>query len=120
MKARAETEQFAYSDKSSIAKAMNYFLKNYKGLTLFLTNENLPIDNNAAERILRNPVIGRKTWYGTHSPQGGDTAAVLFSIFESCKLNNVNPSAYLKRVIQAIHAGEPLFTPATYKTTLSN
>jgi transposase len=119
MKARAETEQFNYSDKSSIVKAMNYFLKNYKGLTLFLTNENLPIDNNAAERILRNPVIGRKTWYGTHSPQGADTAAVMFSIFESCKLNNVNPSTYLKRLTQALHAGEPLFTPATYKTTLS-
>ena len=119
MKARAETEQFAYSDKSSIAKAMNYFLKNYQGLTLFLTNENLPIDNNAAERSLRNPVIGRKTWYGTHSPQGADTAAVLFSIFESCKLNQVNPSAYLKRLIQALHACEPLFTPATYKTALS-
>jgi len=118
MKARAETEQFNYSDKSSIAKAMNYFLKNYQGLTHFLTHENLPIDNNAAERILRNPVIGRKTWYGTHSPEGADTAAVLFSIFESCKLNQVNPAAYLKRLIQTLHAGEPLFTPATFKTTL--
>ena len=119
MKTRAETEQFHYSDKSSIAKAMNYFLKNYEKLTLFLTNESLPIDNNAAERILRNPVIGRKTWYGTHSPQGADTAAVLFSLFESCKLSGVNPSAYLKNLIQALHAGEPLFTPATYKATLS-
>ena len=119
MKERAETEQFKYSDKSSIVRAMNYFLKNYKGLTLFLAHEHLPIDNNPAERILRNPVIGRKTWYGTHSPQGAETAAVLFSIFESCKLNTVTPSAYLKRLIQALHAGEPLFTPATYKTTLS-
>ncbi|MBU6376042.1 MAG: IS66 family transposase [Bdellovibrionales bacterium] len=119
MKARAETEQFAYSDKSSIAKAMNYFLKNYEGLTLFLTHADLPIDNNAAERILRNPVIGRKTWYGTHSPQGAETAVVLFSIFESCKLNGVNPQAYLKRLVQSLHRGEPLFTPATYKTALN-
>jgi transposase len=119
MQSRAETEQFNYSDKSSIAKAMNYFLKNYRGLTLFLSNENLPIDNNAAERILRNPVIGRKSWYGTHSPDGADTAAVLFSIFESCKLNQVNPAAYLKALIQSLHAGTSLFTPAVYKTTLS-
>jgi hypothetical protein len=98
---------------------MNYFLKNYRGLTLFLSNENLPIDNNAAERILRNPVIGRKSWYGTHSPDGADTAAVLFSIFESCKLNQVNPAAYLKALIQSLHAGTSLFTPAVYKTTLS-
>jgi hypothetical protein len=119
MKARAETEQFNYSDKSSIAKAMNYFLKNYPGLTLFLSNEELPIDNNAAERILRNPVIGRKTWYGTHSPEGADTAAVLFSIFESCKLNNVSPSAYLKQMLQALHAGAPLLTPHSYKVSLN-
>lgn len=116
MKARAETEQLAYSDKSSIAKAMNYFLKNYRGLTLFLTNAALPIDNNAAERILRNPVIGRKTWYGTHSPQGADTAAVLFSIFESCKLNQVNPSTYLKALVAALHSGAPLFTPASFRS----
>ncbi len=116
MKKRAETEQFNYSDKSSIFKAMVYFLNNFEGLTLFLSNESLPIDNNAAERILRNPVIGRKTWYGTHSPQGADTAAVLFSIFESCKLNRVNPSAYLNRLVQALHAGEPLFTPHSYAT----
>jgi transposase len=115
MKARAETEQFAYSDKSSIAKAMNYFLKNYEGLTIFLTNADLPIDNNAAERILRNPVIGRKTWYGTHSPQGADTAAVLFSIFESCKLNQVNPSSYLKALLKTLHSSAPLFTPASFK-----
>ena len=120
MRKRAETEQFNYSDKSSIVKAMNYFLKNYAGLTLFLTHENLPIDNNAAERILRNPVIGRKTWYGNHSPQGADTTAVLFSIFESCKLNRVNPSKYLNRLIQALHAQEPLFTPYTYSTQFNS
>ena len=119
MKQRAETEQFNYPDKSSIAKAMVYFLKNYEGLTRFITREALPIDNNAAERILRNPVIGRKTWYGTHSPQGADTAAVLFSIFESCKLNQVDPAAYLKRLVQALHAGEALFTPHTYATQIA-
>lgn len=118
MKSRAETEQFAYSDKSSIAKAMNYFLKNYTELTLFMTNECLPIDNNGAERILRNPVIGRKTWYGTHSPAGADTAAVLFSIFESCKLNEVNPAMYMKALVQSLHSGAPLFTPAVYKNNL--
>jgi transposase len=119
MRKRAEAEQFKYSDKSSIARAMVYFLNNYQGLTLFLTHEALPIDNNAAERILRNPVIGRKTWYGNHSPEGADTAAVLFSIFESCKLNKVSPSAYLNRLVQAIHAGEALFTPHSYATQLS-
>jgi len=56
-----------YSSKSHLGKAMGYFLKNYEGLTLFLKNPDLPIDNNPAERQLRSPVVGRKTWYGTHS-----------------------------------------------------
>lgn len=119
MKQRAEAEQCNYSSKSSIAMAMTYFLKNYEWLTLFLTNAEIPIDNNPAERILRNPVIGRKTWYGNHSPQGADTAAVLFSIFESCKINNVNPSVYLNRLIQTLHAGGALFTPYVYATQIA-
>ena len=49
---------------------MSYFLENYDGLTLFLKNPSLPIDNNQQERLLRNPVVGRKTWYGTHSKRG--------------------------------------------------
>ncbi|MEK6704594.1 MAG: IS66 family transposase, partial [Bdellovibrionota bacterium] len=86
----------AYSTKSSLAKAMNYFLRNFKELTAFLGNAAIPIDNNSQERLLRNPVIGRKTWYGTHSKRGAETMAILFSIVESCKLNGVNPREYLK------------------------
>lgn len=114
MRDLAQVEQFSYSAKSSIAKAMNYFLSHYAELTLFMSQSDLPIDNNAAERILRNPVIGRKTWYGTHSRQGAETTAVLFSIIESCKLNNVNPREYLPAIVRAIHNGGPIFTPHTY------
>ena len=117
MKILAQIEQAQYSSKSSIAKAMNYFLGNYDELTLFITNPEFPIDNNAAERILRNPVIGRKTWYGTHSRQGAETTAVLFSIIESCRLNKVNPRKYLPALVAAIHKGEPPFTPHIYAKT---
>ncbi|MGK5087986.1 IS66 family transposase [Bdellovibrionota bacterium FG-2] len=117
MRAIAQADQVKYSSKSSIAKAMNYFLENYEGLTLFVTSSEFPIDNNAAERILRNPVIGRKTWYGTHSRQGAETTAVLFSIIESCKLNKVNPREYLPALVAALHCGQPPFTPHTYSKT---
>lgn len=105
-----------FSAKSSIVVAMNYFLKNYDGLTLFTEPGQLdvPIDNNVQERLLRNPVIGRKTWYGTHSKQGAKTTAVLFSIIESCKLNRVNPRDYLRAVVAHIHAGKPAFTPRQF------
>lgn len=114
MKALAQSEYSNYSSKSSIAKAMNYFLENYDELTHFTTDPDLPIDNNAAERILRNPVIGRKTWYGTHSRLGAETAAVLFSIIESCKLNKVNPREYFPAIVSAIHLGQTPFTPHIY------
>ena len=109
-----------YSDKSAMGKAMNYFLKNYDGFTRFTSNPELPIDNNPAERLLRSPVIGRKTWYGTHSKRGAETAAILFSIMESCKLNQVNPREYLKNLVQDLHLGKDVYTPKEYKDLQKN
>jgi len=107
-----------YSAKSSLGKAMSYFLKNYDSLTLFLENPELPIDNNSQERLLRNPVIGRKTWYGNHSERGAKTTAILFSLVESCKLNKVNPRKYFKKLVEDLHQGKPPYTPATYATNV--
>jgi len=103
-----------HSSKSGMGRAASYFLGNYDGLTRFVTQAELPIDNNPAERLLRNPVIGRKTWYGTHSKQGAKTAAILFSLVESAKLNQLNPREYFRKLVQAIHEGRPAFTPKKY------
>ena len=115
MRVKALGDLAGYSAKSSFGKAMSYFLKNYEGLTRFLKNNDLPIDNNPQERLLRNPVIGRKTWYGTHSKLGAQTAAILFSLVETCKLNKVNPREYFKKLVEALHLGKPAFTPLEYK-----
>lgn len=104
-----------YSTKSKLGNAMNYFLKNYDGFTRFLGDPELPIDNNPAENLLRNPVIGRKTWYGTHSKRGAETAAILFSLMQSCKLNRINPREYFKNLVQDLHQGENAYTPKVYK-----
>ena len=117
MKLRALANIKAYSSKSRIAKAMSYFLKNYEELTLFVKDTELPIDNNPQERLLRNPVIGRKTWYGTHSKRGAETAAVLFSLVESCKLNKVSPRDYFQKLIQDLHNGLKPYTPNQYKNS---
>jgi transposase len=103
-----------YSSKSSLVKAIDYFNKNYDELTYYLKSEDLPIDNNSQERLMRSPVIGRKTWYGTHSRKGANTNAVMFSLVESCKLNKVNPREYFKDVVHAIHEKRPIFTPTEY------
>jgi transposase len=117
MKERALADLAAYPLKSSLGRAMSYFLQNYTGLTQFLADPALPIDNNPQERLLRNPVIGRKTWYGTHSKQGAETAAVLFSLVQSCKLNRINPREYFKRLVKDLHAGGPASTPAQFVKT---
>lgn len=115
MKTRAMKNVAGYSSKSGIAKAMKYFLKNYAELTLFVSNALLPIDNNSQESQLRNPVVGRKTWYGTHSKRGAKTAAILFSLVESCKLNHINPREYFKKLVQDLLLGKKPFTPKEFK-----
>ena len=114
IKTRAESELHSYSTKSLMYQALNYFLKNFVGLVLFINHPDVAIDNNSQERLLRNPVIGRKTWLGTHSRRGAETTAKLFSLIESCKLNGVNPRTYLKKLVAALHRGESAFTPAQY------
>ncbi len=111
MKQRALEEENSYPNKSNMGKAISYFLKNYDQLILFTNNIDLPIDNNSQERLMRNPVIGRKTWYGTHSKKGAMTSAILFSLVESCKLNKINPRNYFKELVESIHQGKGAFTP---------
>lgn len=115
MRTKAIADIKGYSSKSSIGKAMSYFLKNYNQLTLFLKIQILPIDNNSQESLFRNPVVGRKTWYGTHSERGAQTAAILFTLVEGCKLNKVNPREYFKKLVQDLHKGKAPFTPKEFK-----
>lgn len=110
-----EQNKNSYSTKSSIAEAMNYFTKNFDVLTKFLNNPDLPIDNNPQERLLRNPVIGRKTWYGTQTDRGAKTNAIMFTIVESCKLNKINPREYLKNLVISLHHNDEVITPNEFK-----
>jgi transposase len=115
MKAKAMDELAHYSLRGKYANALKYFLKNYNTLTYFLTDAEVPIDNNAQERNLRSHVVGRKTWYGTHSKRGALTAAILFSIVETCKLVGVNPRQYFEELVKDMLAGAKPYTPNDYK-----
>ncbi len=115
MRDRSREDIDKYPSDSKIAKAMKYFLDNFEGLTLFLTDAEVPIDNNSQERHLRSHVVGRKTWYGTHSERGARTAAIMFTLVETCKLNQVNPREYYKRLVAALLSNQPAFTPAEFK-----
>lgn len=115
MKRRALNESSQYPEKSKYGSALRYFTQNYAGLTLFLTDPAVAIDNNAQERLLRNHVVGRKTWYGTHSKRGALTAAILFTVTESCKLVDVNPREYFAAITQDLLAGKAAYTPHEFK-----
>ena len=120
MEVRAMQELAQYPVAGKYGKALRYFLENYRGLMLFLTDPEVPIDNNLQERLLRNHVVGRKTWYGTHSKRGAQTAAILFSLVETCKLNHVNPREYFKKIVEDLLAGKPPYTPAEFNKTGSS
>ena len=87
--------------RGDFGKALKYLLAHWDGLTQFLKNPRIPLDNNAAERVLRGPVVGRKNFYGNRSKRGAKTAAILYSLIETAKLNGENPTAYLHSAAQA-------------------
>ena len=88
--------------KSSTAQAIAYALGNEVALRRFLDNGNIEIDNNAAERALRSVAVGRKNWLFAGSNKGGETAAIIYTLIETAKLNNINPVKYLHKVFDVI------------------
>ena len=117
---KIELTQNGFSSQSKMGKAMKYFINNYSELTLFTDNIDLPIDNNKQESLFRSPVVGRKTWYGTHSKVGAKTASILFSIIEACKMNDVNPREYFPDLVNDIHSGNNFYTPYEYSVNKSD
>ena len=114
MKKKCEEIKKNCMPKSGLELAVNYFLNQYEGLTVCTRIIDIDLDNNHSERVLRSPVIGRKTWLGTHSKRGAKTNAVLFSIVQSCFINGVNPRNYFPWVVQQIQLGKDLLTPYEY------
>jgi hypothetical protein len=84
------------------AKAIDYSLSNWRALTHYLDDGDVPIDNNAAENAIRPLAIGRKNWLFVGSQQAGERAAVMLSLIESAKLNGHDPWAYLKDVFERL------------------
>ncbi len=70
--------------------------------TRYLSDGDLDIDNNAAERALRMVAIGRKNWMFAGSDAGGQRAAIIYSLVASCKLSQIDPFAYLRDVIERV------------------
>ncbi len=90
------------SAKSEAARAINYSLKLWAALTRYVDDGNIEIDNNAAERALRGPVLSRKNFLFAGADTGGERAAAMYTLLETAKLNGLNPEAYLRHVLEHI------------------
>jgi transposase len=90
-------------------KALESLRNHWEGLTLFVDRPEIPMDNSAAERRLRGPVVGRKTFYGSVAVWAGKLAATLFSILATLKLWKINPRLWLTAYLEACaeHGGTP-------------
>jgi transposase len=91
-----EKERSTVLPKSPIGKALTYTRNQWTALRRYTEDGVLAIDNNAAERAMKLPALGRKNWLFVASRTGGDRAAILFSLVASCKANQVEPFAYLR------------------------
>ena len=87
------------SPKSETAKAIDYMLRRWASFTLFLEDGRVCLSNNAAERAIRGIAVGRRNWTFAGSDVGGHRAAALYTLVETCKLNDVDPRAWLADVL---------------------
>lgn len=78
--------------QNTIMKSMR---EHWKGLTLFVDNPEIPMDNNLVERMIRPITLGRKNYWGNHSFWAGELTVGMLSIIQTCKIHNISPRAYL-------------------------
>ena len=104
------------SKKSELATAIRYALSRWAALTRYRDDGRVEIDNNTAERALRSVALGRKNWLFAGSDDGGERAAAIYTLIGTAKLNDLNPEAYLRYVLERIDD----FLPWNIATQLSS
>jgi transposase len=82
-------------------KALESLGNHWAGATLFVDHPEVPMDNNESERCLRNPVIGRKNYYGSGSVWSGTLTASLFTLFQTLLKNHIDPQQFLTAYFDA-------------------
>lgn len=95
------------SPKSDMSKAIAYGTRRWSALCRFLEDGRLEIDNNIAERALRGIAVGRRNWLFAGSKAGGERAAAIYTVIQTCKANGVDPEAYIADVIAKVASDWP-------------
>jgi hypothetical protein len=87
-----------HHSQESVLKSLD---AHWEGLTVFVEHPEIPMDNNGSERTLRNPVVGRKNYYGSAAIWSARFTAVMFSIFETLELWEINQLEWLSDYLRA-------------------
>lgn len=90
------------SKKDKFGDAVGYALNQEKYLRVFLTDGDVPIDNNASERAIRGFCIGKKNWQMIDTIHGAKSSAIIYSIVETAKANNLKPFDYVQHLLEEI------------------
>lgn len=88
--------------QSETGKGFTYCINQEKHLCIFLNNGNVPMDNNATEGVIRGFCVGRKNWRLIDTVAGAKASAIIYSIAETAKANNLKPYEYFKYLLEEI------------------
>jgi hypothetical protein len=106
------TERLHQLPKSKLTGAINYMLNRWESFTRFLEAGAIPMDNNAAERALKYPILGRKAWLFFGNQTAGETAAKLFTLTKTCNRLRIDPFAYLQDLYVRLPTTSPEELPS--------
>jgi transposase len=96
------------SGKSTLGKALQYALNRWDALVRYVEDGRLSIDNNLAERLLKDIAVTRKNYLFVGSDAGGQRAAIIYTLAETAKLNGLDPEAYIAAVLDRLAGGHPI------------
>lgn len=96
---KKQLEENAVPPKSKTADGLKYSVNQEKYLKVFLKDGNVPIDNSASERAIKTFCLGKKNWMFHNTVNGAQASAVIYSISETAKLNNLRPYYYFKHLL---------------------
>ncbi|WP_153060923.1 IS66 family transposase, partial [Metalysinibacillus jejuensis] len=85
-----------------LGEAITYCLNQWQKLVVFLKDGRLELDNNRGERSIKPFVMGRKAWLFSASPKGAKASAIIYSIVETAKENQLDPLKYLTYVFEQL------------------
>jgi transposase len=98
--------------ESNLRKAVRYMVNHWQGLTRFLEDPTLPLDNNGVEKDCRQAVQGKKNHYGSRSKRGTETAAILYTVVQTAKLSGIEPKTYMRFAALRALRGQGVVVPS--------